>query len=229
MAKKLAEKSQKSYGYYIKLMTLLDLARNSCSIGSGASHINALKQGSRYRLFSIGEKLDSTRLLYCLDVDSRGEVLVYNPNAEEEECGFKDAVPVASEDYKKYKIPVAEISSSVYTIRNKLSDAVTTVKVKGLDSLVKSIVSDTSGRTETVKLYSFFHNAQHIIGTFSLFRDSALKTFAYTSTDAKEQFGYLRYNYLNDSVEFCRSTAEKSLIYLRIINLAEQFPFFKSA
>jgi hypothetical protein len=229
MAKKHAERSQKSYGYYIKLGTLLDLARSSCSIGIGASHINAIKQGSRYRLFSIGEKLDSTRLLYCLDVDSRGDALVYNPNAEEEECEFKDVVPVAPEDYKKYKIPVVELSSSVYTIRNKLSDAVTAVRVKGLEALVKSIVSDTSGRTETVKLYSFFYNAQHIIGTFSLFRDVASKTFAYTSTDAKGQFGYLRYNYLNDSVEFCHSTAEKPLIYLRIINLAEPFPFFKSA
>lgn len=227
MAKKHAAKGQKPFGYYIRLSTLFDLARNSCSIGSGASHINAIKQGGKYRLFSMGEKLDGTRLLYYLDVDSPGDTLVYNPNTEEEECRFKDAASMAPADYTRYKIPVVEISSSVYSIRNKLSDAVNTVRVKGLESLVKSIVSDTSGRTETVKLYSFFYNSQHIIGTFSLFKDGVSKTFAYTNTDKEGQFGYLRYNYLNDSVDLCHGATDKALIYIRVINLAEPFPFFK--
>ena len=227
MAKKHTTKDQGSQGYYVRLSALIDLARHSCVIGSGVSHINAIKQGSKYRLFSLGEKLDGTRLLYCLDVESKGDALMFNPTAEEEECGFKDAAPLTPEDYKKYKIPVVEISNGLYTIKPKLSNAVVTVKVNGVEPLVKSIVSDTLGRTETVKLYSFFHNSQHIIGTFSLFRDGTSKTFAYASVDAKEQFSYLRYNYLSDSVEFCHSIADKTLIYLRIINLAEPFPFFK--
>lgn len=228
MAEKHTSKNQKSYGYYLKLSALTDLARSSCSIGSGVSHINAIKQGRGYRLFSIGEKLESTRLLYCLDVDTKDNVLVYNPNTEDEECDFKAAVPAAPEDYKKYKMPVMELSGSMYSIRNKLGDAVATIEVKGLDSLVKSIVSDNSGRTEGIRLYSFFNKTQHIIGTFSLFRNGGSRTFAYANTDAKEQFGYLQYNYLSDSVDFCHSIAEKPMIYLRIINLAEPFPFFKT-
>jgi hypothetical protein len=227
MAKKHTAKGQNSYGYYIKLGALLDLARDSCVIGSGVSHINAIRQGSKYRLFSVGEKLEGTRLLYYLDVDSKGDALMYNPTSEEEECEFKDAAPLTPEDYKKYKIPVVEVLGSIYAIKNKLSDAVATVRVKSVESLVKSVVSDTSGRTETVRLYSFLHNAQRIIGTFSLFRDGSFKTFAYASTGSKEQFSYMRYNYLSDSVEFCNNIADKTLIYLRIINLAEPFPFFK--
>ena len=227
MAKKHTAKGQNLYGYYVPVSTIFDLARVSCVLGSGASHITAIKQGSAYRLYSLGEKLDNLRLLYYLDAEYKGEVLVYNPNAEEEECAFEDRVPLAPEDYKKYKIPVVEISKSLYTIKSKLGDAVATVKVNGVEALVKSIVGDTSGRTEGIKLYAFFHNSQYIIGTFSLFRDGGMKTFAYASTDSDEQFGYLRYNYQNDSVEFCHNTTEKSLIYLRIINLEGPFPFFK--
>ncbi len=227
MAKTRKAKHQPSYGYYVQLNALIDLARSTCTLGGGASHINAIKQGSKYRLFSLGEKLDGIRLLYCIDVDSKGDMLVYNPSAEDEDCAFKDSVPLSPEDYRKYKIPVVEISHSLYTIKNKLGDEVATVQVKDLASLVKSIVSDTSGRTESIRMYSFFYKDKHIIGTFALFRDGATRTFAYTASDSKERFGYLRYNYLNDSVEFCRSTTEKAMIYLRVMNLAEPFPFFR--
>jgi hypothetical protein len=226
-AKKHNEKKHQPHGYYIRMSSLIDLARDSCSIGGGASHITAVRQGGKYRLFSIGEKFENTRVLYCIDIDSKGDTLVYNPNSEEEECGFRSVVPASPDDYKKFKIPVVEIDGSLYSITNKLSASVPSIRVKSIDELAKSIVSDMSGRTESVRLYSFFYKNQHVIGTFSLFRDGPPKTFAYTVIDSKEPFGYLQYNYISDSVGFCRNTTEKSLIYLRIINLAEPFPFFK--
>jgi hypothetical protein len=209
------------------LGTLADLARISCVMGNGAYHITAIKEGSKYRLFFMGEKLEDTRLLYCFDVTSKGDSLVYNPGSESEECVFKDIVPLVPEDYRKYKIPVVELSKNLYTIKNKLNEDVTLVRVKNISSLVKSVVSDTSGRTEAIRMYSFFYKGQHIVGTFSLFRDGASRTFAYAGTDEKAQSGYLRYDYLSDSVGFCQNTMDKAVIYIRLLNLAEPFPFFK--
>jgi hypothetical protein len=227
MAKK-HSKSHTLYGYYVRLDSLVDLARLSISIGSGGVHIDAIRQGKGYRLFKEGEKLEDTRLIYCVDVDSKDNVLVYNPSTDDEECMFKDSIPSNAEDYRKYKLPVLEITGKfVYTPRDKLSDHVPLVAVKGLDSFVRSIVTDTSGRTENIKLYSFFHNKQHVVGTFMSFKEG-LRVFEYAVSDAKEKFSYLRYNYLSDSVEPCKNVAEKSMIYIKVINLAEPFPFFKS-
>lgn len=224
---KARKKGQKTYGYFIKVSSLMDLARGSCSLGSGASHINAIRQGGKYRLFAVGERLEDTRLIYCFDVDSKGDMLTYNPNAEQEQCEFRNYARALPEDYKSYRIPVLELSKSLYSSRSRLADHTNLVEVKGVAQLAKAVISDTSGRTDAVNLYAFPYRSRQILGTFSLFRDGASKTFAYAIADSQERFSYLRYNYQNDSVEFCRGTAEKSLIYLRIINLEAPFPFFK--
>ena len=44
--------------------------------------------------------------------------------------------------------------------------------------------------------------------------------------DLKEKFGTLSYNYLTDTIEPVRSFEGKSAVYIRVINLKKEFPFF---
>jgi hypothetical protein len=212
--------------YYMELESPLDLTRRES--GNGPGSISAIKNGGVYRLLSYGEKLGDLRIVYYADVEKISNFLVYNPGSDSKE-GFEivGSVP-GGYDFKSYKFPIMELASDPYTEAKdfKKADKIIKVQAKDPDSLIRSIVSQAHEDESVPRLYAFFNGKEHIIGTFGLFHESDAKIFIYSVTEIKKMFSALSYNYTDDKIEPVDSFTEKSLIYIRVINLKKPFPFF---
>jgi hypothetical protein len=108
----------------------------------------------------------------------------------------------------------------------KKSGKIIKIEIKDPHALVKSLANYVHEEEPLPKLYAFYDGKDHIIGTFDFFHESGAKIFTYAKTDIKDSFGALSYTYTTDTVEPANSFAEKSAIYIRVINLKKPFPFF---
>lgn len=222
-----SKRDNKLYAYYIELESTLDFARHAFIHGSG--HIKAIKEAGKYRLMSNGEKLGDTRLVYYSTLDKIGNFAVYDPGVEtKERFEIKESIVDEANDYKTYKTPIIELLSNPYTEETGLKKAekVTKVEIKDFGTLIRSLVGYIREEETPPRLYAFFDNNSHIIGTFELFHESGAKIFTYARTDTKEKFSALRYNYTTDTITPTNSFDEKSAVYIRVINLKKKFPFF---
>jgi hypothetical protein len=213
--------------YYIELESPLDLARQVFVYPS--AHIKAIKQAPLYRLLAPGEKFGDLRIIYYAAVEKVSNFFVYYPGEDSiERYDIRKSALQDEIGFKAFRAPIIEMSSSPYILAKdfKKGGKVISIEVKDSDSLIKSI-ANLNDEDVMLKFYAFFDNGNHIIGTFDLFREGSTKIFTYSKVDFKETFSALSYNYLNDSIEPMKSFAEKSTIYIRIINLKKPFPFFK--
>ena len=221
---------QKLCACYIKLNSILDLARHTCDFTNMIRPINALKENGKYRLFSIGERVGSVRILYYYNSDRIDQFCFYNPNEDsEEKLEMKSGLSLETSDYKIYKIPLVELAKNPYTVKQDAKFEVTQVQVKDFRSLVKALLSRMAGEENgTPKVYAFFSKGVHYIGSFELFYESGAKFFAYAKVVKKDIFCSMSYNYNDGSVEASKSFSGKSHIYVRVINIADPLPFFKA-
>lgn len=226
-AKSKSKRENKLYAYYIELESSLDFARHLFSYGSG--HVKAIKEGNKYKFLSTGEKMGDLRLVYYSIIDRIGNFFVYDPGSEsKEKFEIKDKVTSELNDYKAYKAPIIELLSNPYIEEKefKKAEKVTKVEIKEFENLIRSLVSYIHDEESPPRLYGFFDKNQYIIGTFELFHESGAKIFTYAKINTKERFSALRYDYTNDTITPTDSFEQKSAVYIRVINLKKQFPFF---
>ncbi len=214
------------HAYYVELESPLDLGRQVFDYTS--RYIEAIKDKGKYTVFSVGEKIGDIRLVYYFKTDKISDFFVYTPESDHsEKYEITDKLP-SQADYKSYRAPIVEILSNPYTEVKNLKKAGKIIKIEAKDSnaFIKSLVGHSSDNDSPQKLYSFYENSNHIIGTFEFFHESGAKIFTYAKIGIKEKFSALRYDYIKDSIEAANSFTEKSAVYIRVINLKKPFPFF---
>lgn len=226
MAKK-KSKEKGMHAYYMELESPLDLARHIFRDGNGVN-IMALKANDSYKLISLGERLGDVRIAYYSNVKKISDIFVYST---ESDAGERFELTTASElhsDIRSFKAPIMELLADPYSEAKNLKKAEKVIKaeVKNSYSLVKSIANDTHDEQGIPMLYAFQSKGSHIIGTFDLFHEQNTKVFTYAKFPVKESFGTLAYNYITGIIEPTANFAERSAIYIRIINLKKPFPFF---
>lgn len=215
---------------YIKLNSVLDLARNACDFTGAVRPIYAVKDGKSYTLFSAGEKVGDLRLLYYCKCDATGKFCIYNPGDEysKEGAEIKDDINAEANDLKLYKIPIMELMKNPYTIKAGAKPELQQVQVKDFESLVKALISGMSGDDSGApKVYGFSCKGERFIGSYELFHESGARFLTFAKVDQKGAFGSISYNYIDGMVETSNSFSGKSRMYIRVINLAEPFPSFK--
>lgn len=210
--------------YYIELKGISDFAGQNFDYPGG--HIKAVKEGSKYRLMSMGEKIGDIRLIYYVTVDKIGKFFVYNPTESLGNYEMKDQIITEQGNFKSLRAPIIELLTNPYKEAKELKkvDKVRCIEIKDSGTLIRSMLNSHEDDSPP-KLYAFFDKTSHIIGTFELFHESGAKIFTYSRTDIKSVFGSLSYNYMNDTVEPSDSF-NKSAVYVRVINLSKPFPFF---
>jgi hypothetical protein len=224
--KKSKKDDKKLYAYYVELESPLDLARST--FDSAAGHIKAVKDQKKYRLVSTGEKLGDIRMIYYTTVDTLGNYFVYSPGTYESFEKFDINNSAMETDYKSYRAPIVELITNPYTeVKDfKKGGKIVKIEIKDANALIKALASYAREEESVPKVYAFYDGKDHIIGTFEFFRESGARIFAYAKISFKEKFGTLRFNYMYDSIEPANSFTEKSAVYIRVINLKKQLPFF---
>jgi hypothetical protein len=227
---KVKDEKHKLCACYMRLNSILDLARNACDFTSIIKPINALKEGRKYKLFTTGEKIGNVRILYYYDSDEIDQFCFYNPDEDsEEKLEMRSGASLETSDLKLYKIPLVELAKNPYIVKQDAKFEITQVQVKDFGSLVKALLSRMGGEEEgTPSVYGFFSKGVHYIGSYELFYESGTRFFAYAKVNQKDLFCSISYNYTNGTVEPSKSFSGKSHLYTRVINIADPLPFFKA-
>jgi hypothetical protein len=214
--------------YFLELKSPLDLARYVCDFGSFIEPINAVRSSKdHYILFSRGEKIGKKSSIYYAETKNLGKIGIYRHGDLVEDFYMIDNIKLF-ENFKYYRIPIIEIERLPFNSSKAKADGVTSIEIKDFDSMVKEAIS-IAVKTETIaKLYAFFDGSKHILGAFDIMNgDDDNKIFWYSTIDNNEEFNFLRYDYNSDIVEEVNVSDENpSFIYVKVINLAEKFPFF---
>lgn len=229
-AKPKGDKGHALEGYYVGLNSLLDFGRQMASFGGNARHTNAIKKGDKYRIFTIGEKINNVRLLYYFDVDDIASFAVYNPGVDSKESfQMRDTAGNLASAYQLYRSPIVEVAKNPYKVKDsaKGMDKVELVEVKDYKGMVKALVNSATMSESPASVYAFFYKSAHYIGTFELFHESGSKVFAYARLDTAKTFISLGYNYNEGSVSVSDTFGERSSFYVSVVNLADTPPFFK--
>ncbi|MDE1865278.1 MAG: hypothetical protein KGH94_01405 [Candidatus Micrarchaeota archaeon] len=220
-----ASKGKKgSKALYLRVTSIWDLGR---ALAGERSYALAVKSGSGYRLICDAEQVGETKIMLYFDVKSSGRYLVYTADDESgERVEIADDVAQRSDRYKSQKTPIVEVKKSPYSeVENGVVRKMSILEVRDQGALIRALVNGM-GEDEQLKVYSFMHGSERMIGSFELLNDHD-KVFTYARADSAEEFNTISYDYNNDVIETSKSPNGTSKIHIRVVNLAEEPPFFK--
>jgi hypothetical protein len=223
-AKKKTEKNELT-ALYVGVASLDDLARSALS--ERQTRIIAVREAAQYRLLTEGEKPGDFRIIYYFETQKIGKYLIYKADEKGERAELADTVESAGH-YNTYKVPIIEMLSSPYAeLKKGALEKVARSEARDYGSMVRSLVNHTDEDSLPPKLYAFFHEKSHVVGSFELFWEHH-NVFAYAKIDSQLRFSVLNYDYNTDTIDSTGAFPDPSKIRVRVINLAEPFPFFKT-
>jgi hypothetical protein len=222
MAEKKGKKEKNEFNvHFVKLASLIDLARYVCDFTPTLPPIYSFKEDGKYRFFSEGEKIDDTRLIYYTESDSTGRYGIYAPVNQSAKESFHVLDRYEKDDYKVYKFNIVEFLSRPYKEKDVKAGTIAYVRIKEPEPLVTALMSRGMSEEMMNKVYLFSHNGETFVGTFDLLGADDTRVFLFSKIEMKEPCGFFRYSYATDKLEGTNEPFESQYTYVRIINLAE--------
>ena len=208
----------------IKAKSVLDIIRGACSFDTYSKDLLAFKKENKNFLYLLGEELDDTVIAYYVSTDKIGEFAIYSATTEGEKLDFSNEY---KEQFNAHYINILPLESLPFEERK--GEEPIMIKVGRYESLVKSLVKKAVEKEEIEKAYIFEKNSKYYIGVFDLLEELTdnKKSFYYAELKEYSESSFIRYNYSSDKIEFTKDFGEHSYLYIKLINLAEPFPFFK--
>jgi len=219
-------KSTKKAVYPVQLKSLADLALNATSF-DGFRPIYAFKEGDHYVLYAQSLKIGDPQLIFCLNQKKIGKNIIFRPQTPTERgtCEFIDTAASKMPPPNTHIFPIIEFEKAPHEVKEgKLK--INQIKVVSFEKLLKGIMMQHMD-SGVGKVFAFRHKGEIYISTFHIIDDDDIKTFSYAKTGLDRDYGFFRYNYTEDRIEPTDVFGESSYLYVRIIHLAEAFPFFK--
>ncbi len=213
---------------FVKLASLADLARNATTFSDSARPIFALKTGSAYRLFEQGPKAGDAKIIFYVETKASSSFLCYKPagNVDREIAELRETVSFTPQGSEMHSMPIIEIKQSPF--EEKKTASAMNVAVAEYTAIIKGTITKSLGSESIGKVYAFRSGKKAYIGTFSLMEEEDdQKVFCYAQIEARSAFAFYRYNYQTDKVEPTDVFGEHQYLYVRVINLAQPFSFFK--
>ncbi len=222
-------KPKKRKMLYIKLGSLDDLCRYACNFDYTSATIMCMKVPSGYRLFAVGEELGDTYLSYYINAARKESLISYTyPSSpfQREDSHFIEKMGGA----QNHCMSIISIDSARFG-RADANDIKGTMLI-GLSSphdIVSAIVKSAAGGSTIPCMYSFDYGGRRVLCAFDaipeLSGDDNILFYSFMEKSADGSFA--RYKYAENKVDFTDYMGEHSYMYVKIINLAEPFPFFK--
>ncbi|MGB9732346.1 MAG: hypothetical protein ACP5P2_01990 [Candidatus Micrarchaeia archaeon] len=213
---------------WVKAKDILDLVRGACSFDTYSKDLISIKKGEKTILCLCGEELDDTTITYYTEWEPQGEVAIYSATPEGESLQFSNEGRLEQLSIHYINILPIEIFPFEES-KDPDSKNVIQVKVRKWENLVKSILKKSVEKEEIESAYVFELKGKNFIGAFDIIEElsNSKKIFYYAELNAYETSSFIRYNYSADKIEFTENFGEHSYLYVKLINLAQPFPFFK--
>ena len=213
---------------YIEADTLEDIVRFATRFDSSAKELIRAKFGKKHRIIALSESIAEAVIALYKEIEVDADTIRYEYSAGANRTQFVSGVEQRQPGVSFVNLVGIDISkfkaAKPGTVKN-----VECVRVTGIDSLIKGLIKRSVIRETIEYAYSFPYRGRTIIGAFDLIEELSgeRKTFYYSASSSKAKTGFARYNYTTDKLDFSDEFGEHSYMYVKIINLAEPFPFFK--
>ncbi len=224
------EKKGKTSVHFVKVKALADFARALATFGEGTHAAYAVKDGQWYRIFALGLKIGDIRLAYYTESKAIGSMLVYQPGTTmgPESAEIKNITSPVSNQRGAQNMPIIELARNPYVDGGeKAKVKAVMVRIKNCDAVIRGLITKSLENNTIGRVYCFKYGGKTYIGSFILLEDDDDKMFCYAECPDGKEFSFFRYNYTTDKVEPTEVFGEHSYLYVRVINLAEPFNFFK--
>ncbi|MCL5674997.1 MAG: hypothetical protein M1611_00085 [Candidatus Marsarchaeota archaeon] len=229
MPKKEKEPRATANVFFVKLSSIADLARYVYNFDFTSENIYSFKSSGGYRLFAFGERVGEWRLAYFVEgVINPDGVRYIPPSTDESE---KTELLTGGERHDATSINVIGIDLDGFISKQKHKwSNVKLVRLFTLNDIIKAVIKRRGSSDSLHFLYAFKSGSKTVLCCFELIDElegEDTKAFYYTVLDSGAKTGKLaRYNYIDNKVDFTDYAGEHSYLYVKIIYLAEPFPFF---
>ncbi len=212
---------------YVKVKSINDFARLASGSDFESRSVIAISEKGAKKLVLLGESISNKVIAYCCDSEGMHKGFLYSgtDSGSAEKVEFYDKDPGMEKGF----IDIFDVELKAFGKGSISNKDVSLVKVGSGSGLVKMAIR-AAVKEETIKhLYSFTSKGKRIIGGFDLIEElnDDVRNFYYAFGEEQNGAAFARYDYKSGRVEFTDRVGEYSYMYLKIINLAEPFPFFK--
>lgn len=214
---------------YVKLASLADLCRYACNFDYTNSSVMAVRSGPGYVIFAMGEEICGTSMAYYVNSATKESMISYTyPSwpAQPEEAHF-------TEQFSSQGVHCMNIMNigraDLKPAALKPSAAPAIVELSDPHDLIRAVIRK-GVQTESIQhVYSFAHRGSAVLCAFDAVEELSgeEKTLYYSVQKGGTHGNFARYKYSENEVDFTGYMGEHSYMYVKIINLAEPFPFFK--
>ncbi|MDE1845842.1 MAG: hypothetical protein KGH53_00975 [Candidatus Micrarchaeota archaeon] len=216
---------------YIETETIEDLARFSSRFDSTAKEMLIYKVGGKHRIVGLAEQIEGKVIALYKDSEIDADTLRYVYVSED----HKESMEVASSiDQQRQSgscyINLIDMDMSKFKVAKPEGvKGIACVRLNKLDDLVKSAIKRSVMRESIEMLYGFTHKGKTYLGAFDIIDEltDEKKTFYYSVANTKLKANFARYKFSTNTVDFSNDFGEHSYMYVKIINLAKPFAFFK--
>ena len=214
---------------YVKVASLADICRYAFSFDFASKSL--LMPNGDNKIIALGECIGDTTIAYYVHAQPGSKILHYTfPSSADnrEKVGFAERM----DDQGRGYLRIISLDLSHFTRARSLGkDDVSLVEIRLPEDMMAAAIKKAIREENFMHLYSFEYGEKRYLCGFDLFDELAddRKTLYYSVLGSRSTAGFARYKYLDNTFDFTDTVEEHSYIYVKIINLAEPFQFFKPA
>ncbi|MCL5419927.1 MAG: hypothetical protein M1354_03570 [Candidatus Marsarchaeota archaeon] len=214
---------------YVKAASMVDMARYAYNFDFSSKSMIADASRGHPRLLVLGESIGDAIMAYYINYDNPRSFIRYtfpSSSGERESAAFADS----AEGPGKHSINVLRMSLDAFCEAKNAGrrDAIG-IRMGSPEDLAHAAIKRAVKEESFISLYAFEYRGKTVLCGFDLIEElmDEKKTFYYAVLKDKRKAGFAKYSYADNTFEFTDTVEEHSFIYVKIINLAEPFPFFK--
>lgn len=216
---------------YVQARTLNDLCRYACNFDFTSENLLLTKSGSSYRLFGLGEELGDAVLAYYVNIEKKEKILKYTFTSFESNENEQSRFVSNAEPQPGHYINIIDIEEmkGFKDDKKAAQDSVAIVRLGSASDMVNAAIKKAVKSESLFYLYRFPIKKGMVLAGFDLIDQlsNGKRTFYYAILDNNDSSSFARFSYTSSKVDFTNSIGEHSYLYVKIVNLAEAFPFFK--
>ncbi len=215
-------------GVIVKLAAVNDLGRAACTFDTSiTTNLYAFKKGDDYRILSRGEFVGELNIFYYRDFSRLHRFGRYSPGSQYSAESFQ-LVDTAESDHQWYSMPIIELAHAPFQASSAVRGfKMLNIHIRDYTSIIRGLINKSIQNESMGRIYTFTHKGHRYVGSFELLSDENRTVFTYAKAGSDNVFAFYSYDYAADRIGEADHVGANNFIYLRVINLAEPFWFFR--